>query len=196
MYPVPIISNGHGGIIGNVYQTRGKRSPVWSNGAVLFEGEFNRAIKNRLLELLHFKGIPYYDLVPEQHDIHRKTRVARANRFHAKHKKTFLIDIHSNAGGGEGSETFIARNASSSSWSLANWAKALYLQHFPESEFRGIKQKNFDLVHLTNMPAILQENFFMDNEQECKTYLMTTTGRDRIAVYTLAIIEAYLEFHS
>jgi N-acetylmuramoyl-L-alanine amidase len=195
MYSIPIIGNGHGGLIGNVYQTKGKRSPVWSDGAILYEGEFNRAIKNRLLEMLHFKGIPYYDLVPEQQDIHRSVRIARANRFHAQHKNTFLLDIHSNAGGGEGSEVFISRAASSSSLALANWSKALFLQHFPESTFRGIKRKNFDLVHLTNMPAILLENFFMDNEHECRTYLMTPKGRDRIAAYILAIIEAYIKYH-
>lgn len=192
---IPIISNGHGGLIGNVYQTKGKRSPVWSDGAVLYEGEFNRAIKNRLLELLHFKGIPYYDLVPEQHDIHRSVRVARANRFHAQYKNTFLLDLHSNAGGGKGSEVFISSAASSSSLALAHWSQALFVQHFPESTFRGIKRRNFDLVHLTNMPAILLEHFFMDNEQECRTYLMTTKGRDRIAAYTLAIIEVYLKYH-
>ncbi|BDS12380.1 N-acetylmuramoyl-L-alanine amidase [Aureispira anguillae] len=196
MYPIPIISNGHGGMIGSIYQTKGKRSPIWSDGAVLYEGECNRAIKNRVIELLHFKGIPYYDLVPEQHDLNRKTRVARANRFHRQHKKTFLIDLHSNAGGGEGSEVFVAHNASSSSLSLAAWTKFLFIRHFPESTFRGIKRENYDLLHLTAMPAILLENFFMDTELECRTYLMTPKGRDRIAAYVVAIIEAYIKFHS
>ena len=39
-----ILDNGHGGIINGVYQTAGKRSPIWADGTQLFEGEFNRAI--------------------------------------------------------------------------------------------------------------------------------------------------------
>ena len=36
-----ILDNGHGGMIDGVYQTPGKRSPVWPDGTQLFEGEFN-----------------------------------------------------------------------------------------------------------------------------------------------------------
>jgi len=46
------------------------------------------------------------------------------------------------------------------------------------------------------MPAVLLENFFMDNEQECKKYLLTSEGRDRIADYIVAIIETFIKFHS
>lgn len=194
---IPIISNGHGGMIGGVYQTQGKRSPVWSDGSVLYEGEFNRAIKNRVIEMLHFKDIPFLDLVPEQHDINRKARIARANKFHYQNgRRTFLVDIHSNAGGGHGSEVFISRNAGTLSVALARWSKVLFKKHFPEARFRGIKRKNFDMVHQTAMPAILTENFFMDNEEECKTYLMTLEGRDRIAEYTFDFIETFLRLHS
>lgn len=195
MDPIVIISNGHGGVINNRYQTKGKRSPIWSDGSQLLEGECNRAIKARIIEQLHFKRIPFYDLVPEQHDISRVTRVARANRFHQKHQHCFLIDLHSNAGKGIGSEVFVSHQASRNSWALARQSKQLFLQHFPESRFRGIKKKNYDLLHLTSMPAILLENFFMDNEQECKTYLMTRQGRDRIAAYVVNIIENYIQHY-
>ena len=30
------------------------------------------------------------------------------------------------------------------------------------------------------MPAVLTENFFMDNEDECKNILLSKTGRERI----------------
>jgi hypothetical protein len=43
-----IFDNGHGGIIDGVYQTAGKRSPLWPDGEILYEGEFNRSIVNRL----------------------------------------------------------------------------------------------------------------------------------------------------
>jgi hypothetical protein len=47
-----ILDNGHGGMIDGVYQTPGKRSPVWPDGTQLFEGEFNRAIVKRLLLMI------------------------------------------------------------------------------------------------------------------------------------------------
>jgi len=33
------------------------------------------------------------------------------------------------------------------------------------------------------MPAVLTENIFMDNEEECKELLMTKHGRDLIAEF-------------
>lgn len=45
------------------------------------------------------------------------------------------------------------------------------------------------------MPAILTENFFMDNEEECKALLMTKQGRDKIADYHIrAILRVQQDF--
>lgn len=38
------------------------------------------------------------------------------------------------------------------------------------------------------MPAILTENFFMDNEEECKTILMTWEGRNKVIQYHINAI--------
>jgi N-acetylmuramoyl-L-alanine amidase len=193
---IPAISNGHGGMIGGVYQTKGKRY-VFEDGTVLYEGEYNRAVKTRVLERLTAKGIPFYDLVPEQQDIHRKTRISRADYLYKKSKgRTFLIDLHSNAGGGQGCETWIARQSSTKTKALANWTKSLFKKHFPESRFRGVKRKDWDILALTRNPAIILELFFMDNEAECKKYLLTSEGRDRAAAYVVDIIEKFIEYHS
>ena len=40
------------------------------------------------------------------------------------------------------------------------------------------KESNFYVLVNTAMPAILSENFFMTNERECKTLLMTESGRE------------------
>ena len=58
-----ILDNGHGGIIDGVYQTPGKRSPLWPDGTQLFEGEFNRAIVNRLVTMCKETGIEHVNLV-------------------------------------------------------------------------------------------------------------------------------------
>jgi N-acetylmuramoyl-L-alanine amidase len=39
------------------------------------------------------------------------------------------------------------------------------------------------------MPAVLIESFFMDTEKECKKYLMTKAGRDRIATWVFESIK-------
>ena len=57
-----IFDNGHGGLVDGVYQTPGKRSPVWPDGKQLFEGEFNRAIVNRLMDKLQIRQIRYTNL--------------------------------------------------------------------------------------------------------------------------------------
>ncbi|WP_052595749.1 N-acetylmuramoyl-L-alanine amidase [Aureispira sp. CCB-QB1] len=193
---IPVLGNGHGGMIGGVYQTKGKRF-TFEDGTTIYEGEYNRAIKARVMEQLTAKGIPFYDLVPEQKDIHMSTRISRADYLYKKSKgRTFLIDIHSNAGKGTGCETWICWKSSSKTKTLANWTEALFLKHFPESKFRGVKRKNFDILALTNNPAIILELFFMDNEQECKKYLLTSEGRDRAAAYVVDIIENFIKYHS
>ena len=200
---IPIIDNGHGGVENNQYLTppRIGKFYTFSDGTTIHEGEFNRAITARVIESLYNKGIPYYVLVPEQRDISlkkkRDNRVLRTNKLHQKHKgKVFLVSIHSNAGGGTGSEVFISKKASHNSQSLAAWTKALFVKHFPESSFRGIKRKNFTIITDTLCPAILVECFFMDNKHECKTYLKTKEGRDRIAAWIVDIIESFIKYHS
>ena len=48
MDTVVILDAGHGGLINGVYQTSGKRSPVWSDGTQYFEGVGNREIYEKL----------------------------------------------------------------------------------------------------------------------------------------------------
>ena len=99
-----LLDNGHGSIIDSQYQTSGKRSPIWSDGSQLFEGEFNRAIVNRIVEALTALEIPYVNIAPEYRDVSLKTRMNRANKYSARN--SFYLSIHSNAGGGKGSEIF------------------------------------------------------------------------------------------
>jgi N-acetylmuramoyl-L-alanine amidase len=46
---------------------------------------------------------------------------------------------------------------------------------------RGVKESNFWVLKKTVMPAILSENFFMTNSENCHKYLLSEDGRDRIA---------------
>ena len=43
------------------------------------------------------------------------------------------------------------------------------------------QESNFWVLRKTVMPAILSENFFMTNSENCHKYLLTEEGRDRVA---------------
>ena len=59
---IVLLDNGHGGIINGTYQTPGKRSPIWNDGSQLFEGEFNRAIVNGIIEELKILKIDFVNI--------------------------------------------------------------------------------------------------------------------------------------
>ena len=172
-----VLDSGHAGMSENVYGTPGKRSPIWDDGQVLYEGECNRQIKARVMELMRFQDMPYYDCCPEQTDISLAERVKRANKI----DNSLFVSLHSNAGGGTGCEVFISENCSRKSEQMAKNVEDNFLFLFPHEKWRGIKRENFYVLKNTYQPAILIESFFMDTERECKKYLLTKEGRDQIA---------------
>ena len=92
-----ILDNGHGGMIDGVYQTPGKRSPVWPDGTQLFEGEFNRAIVNRLMDMCEVNGIDAINLVSTPEDVSLSERCNTANRLaKSSDKPCIYVSIHAN----------------------------------------------------------------------------------------------------
>ena len=51
------------------------------------------------------------------------------------------------------------------------------------------KEANFWVLAQTTMPAILSENFFMTNSDNCHTYLLSEDGRDRVAKIHFEMIQ-------
>ncbi len=191
-----LLDNGHGGIIKGIYQTAGKRSPIWPDGTQLFEGEFNRAIVNGVIVELNELGIPCVNIVPALQDISLKDRVARANKY----KNSVYISIHSNAGGGSGFEAHTSVGKSVSDI-YADFFYKEFSKEFPKDKARtdysdgdADWESPFYVLKNTNMPAILCEWFFMDNMRECKEYLMTKTGRDRIIKVMVEAIKKIVEY--
>ena len=92
-----IFDNGHGGIIDGVYQTAGKRSPVWPDGQVLYEGVFNRAIVDRLMVLCKANNIDAINLVDTQEDVPLSYRTDKANSMaKSSNKPCIYVSIHAN----------------------------------------------------------------------------------------------------
>ena len=101
-----ILDNGHGGLIKDEPQTKGRRSRVFPNNCQLFEGEFNRAFVNGIIQELTFMRIPYINVCPELEDMTLETRANKHNE-----KNCFFVSMHANAGGGHGREFFCYKNS-------------------------------------------------------------------------------------
>lgn len=192
-----LLDNGHGSMINGQYQTAGKKSPIWADGSQLFEGEFNRAIVSRIIENLTALKIPFVNIAPEHWDVSLRTRVNRANKYSSRN--SVYVSIHANAGGGTGSEFFTSPGKTRSD-KLATIFGEEFVKEFPNEKLRTDfsdgdldKEARFYVLRKTIMPAILTENFFMDTEAECKKYLITRSGRDRIARYHIEAIKRIIE---
>lgn len=188
---IVLLDNGHGGLINGVYQTAGKRKD-WGDEGVIYEGEFNRAIVNGIIEQLTLLKIPYVNLAPEYGDVRLETRVRRANLYPAS--DSFYLSIHSNAGGGHGSEFFTSPGNTRSD-AIATILGIEYKREFPDRRLRTDfsdgdldKERRFYVLTKTKMPAVLTENFFMDNRKEFNSILNTREGRQKIVDYHVKAI--------
>ena len=195
-----ILDNGHGGIIDGVYQTAGKRSPVWPDGSQLFEGEFNRAIVDRLVTLCKSNGIEYVNLVDTQEDVPLSTRTSKANSIaKSSDKKCIYVSIHANGFDKESANGWSVYTSPGETKSdgiatilfekAAIEFKGEYMRKDTHSDGDVDKEANFWVLAQTTMPAILSENFFMTNSDNCHKYLLSEDGRDRVAKIHFEMIQ-------
>lgn len=187
-----LLDAGHGGIIDKKYQTAGKRSPKWSDGSQYFEGVGNRQIRDEIAKMLRAEGIQFRYVNEGQKDMSLRERVNIVNAIARKRgaKNVVLISIHSNGASPQanGWECFTSKGQTDSD----EYAEILYDEMkliFPDRKFRtdkwsdGDKDKEalFTVLTDTICPAVLTENFFHTNEDECKNILMQKQGRRLIA---------------
>ena len=194
-----IFDNGHGGIIDGVYQTAGKRSPVWPDGKQLFEGEFNRAVVKRLMDLCKSNNIEAVNLVDTQEDVPLHYRTEKANSIAKQSTKPCIyVSIHAN---GFDQESANGWSVYTSPGETKSDDIATILFNNSMREFKGEymrkdttdgdvdKEAKFTVLIDTTMPAILSENFFMTNSDNCHKYLLSEDGRDRIAKIHFQMIQ-------
>ena len=185
---MPLLDNGHG------KTTPGKRSPVWADGTQLFEWEFNRDIVRRIAAKLKADGVKFEILVPEETDVSLQERCRRANLYQLMYNNCVLFSIHGNAGGGTGWECYTSKGTTKAD------EIATLLYNEAEKEFTGWKirkdytdsdadkEANFYILKHTVCPAVLTENFFFDNEKDCKL-MLSEAGRERIAKIHINVIK-------
>lgn len=182
-----LLDNGHGGIIDGVYQTKGKRSFKFKDGKVLYEGEFNRSVVNKVSDKLKDLGIDHVVLVNTQEDVSLRKRTDKANRIHARDPRTVFISVHANAHGTDwnsanGIDSFYfakdGRESVNGKKLAAMFQKNLI--EYTGRRDRGIKGRNFHVLRETIMPSVLLECGFMTNLDEA-TLLTTDEYREKVA---------------
>ena len=171
-----LIDNGHG------LDTSGKRSP---DGNFL-EYAYNREIAKRIVADLIDRGCDAELLVPEDNDISLEERVRRVNEIcltyepscpaPTRHPNVILISIHVNAAG-DGSQWLSATGWSAytckgqtESDRLAECLCEAAIKNFPGRRIRtdfsdgdSDWEEQFYILRKSLCPAVLTENFFMDN---------------------------------
>lgn len=183
-----ILDNGHG------INTPGKRSPYYG-GIKLYEWEFNRDIVNRISRMLLQSG--FSDVVILTDTIYDKSLGQRVSEVNNIHGEKILFSIHANAGGGTGFEVFTSIGETKSD----TYATVLFQEfekEFPNERTRRDmsdgdvdKESQFYILKYTNCPAVLSENFFMDNEHDFKI-ITSYDGREKIARYHFNAIQRIL----
>lgn len=190
-----ILDAGHGGVnpITKAYVTNGKRSPVWEDDTVYYEGVGNRDIVLRASLLLKEKGIDtVFTVSPDNYlDVSLSKRVKIANMQYLKHnKKPILISVHSNGyktSSAHGTEVFTSPGETRSDTIATVWMEE-FKKLFPDIRQRTDfddndidKEAKFTIIHKTYCPAILVETMFHTNYKESKM-LMDPLIRERIAL--------------
>lgn len=189
-----LVDNGHG------VDTKGKQAPDGS----LREYKWAREVARMVCDLLQAEGYDASLLVPEEKDIALATRCARANKYNKK--TTLLVSIHINASGSDGKwrkargwRIFTTRGITEAD-TLAEYiwqaAKATFKAPLTVGSYSNAKyghdwENDFYIIKKSYCPAVLVENFFMDNHEDCN-YLKTNLAKATCAEVIVAGVKAYL----
>ena len=191
-----LIDPGHG------IDTPGKRSP----DGLFREYLWNRQVADLILEGLVSAGIDASLVVTETNDVSLRNRVNRVNTICNRlgASNVLLVSIHANAAGNgsawmnaKGWSCYTSRGKTKSD----RVAECLYDAFEEEFQDRKIRkdmsdgdrdwEENFYVLQKSKCPAVLLENFFYDNREECAWMLQEETKR-RIASAAVKGIIKYI----
>ena len=192
-----LIDPGHG------IDTPGKRSP----DGLFREYLWNRQVADLILEGLVSAGIDASLVVTETNDVSLKNRVNRVNTICNRlgASNVLLVSIHANAAG-NGSAWMNAKGwscyTSKGKTKSDQVAECLYDAFEAEFQDRKIRkdmsdgdrdwEENFYVLQKSKCPAVLLENFFYDNREECAWMLQEETKK-RIASAAVKGIIKYIK---
>lgn len=193
---IVLLDNGHGA------ETPGKRSP----DGVLREYRIARDIVRDLTRRLNQFGYDTRMLVPEENDIPLAERCRRANVICGKYGKdnVLLVSVHVDASGSDGQwhgargwSCFTTRGITKSD----DLARCFYdeadkrLMPRLVRKFNGDKEPDFEagfyILKHTQCPAVLTENFFMDNKDDV-SFLLSREGHETVVGIHMNAITSYI----
>lgn len=209
---VVMLDNGHG------CDTSGKRSPKLDDELKnkygvdrLYEYRYVRDIVSDLILRLGMNGIEVFDVVPEENDVPLHERVRRANEKYSQLKyvgKTAIyVSVHVNAkGNGKEWENATGWSAFTSKGQTQGDKVADKLYEAAHEILDPIRKKvrmdnsdgdedweeNYYVLKNTKCPAVLTENFFMDNRKDVD-WLLSDGGREAIAQIHVNGILKYID---
>ena len=203
-----LIDNGHG------LMTPGKRSP----DGQFREAFYTREIARRIVADLTDRGFTAQLLVPEEDDIPLSERARRVNAACISqqssparpgisptgHPNVILISIHVNAAGNgtkwlnaTGWSCYTSKGQTTSD-RIAECFYEAAKKNFPDRRIRidysdndPDWEENFYILRHSLCPAILTENFFMDNHSDLE-YLQSRTGKQAIIDTHVEAVTEYL----
>ena len=192
-----LIDPGHG------IDTPGKRSP----DGLFREYLWNRQVADMILEGLVSAGVDASLVVTETNDVTLRNRVNRVNTICNRlgASNVLLVSIHANAAG-NGSAWMNAKGwscyTSKGKTKSDQVAECLYDAFEAEFQDRKIRkdmsdgdrdwEENFYVLQKSKCPAVLLENFFYDNREECAWMLQEETKK-RIASAAVKGIIKYIK---
>ena len=181
---------------GHAKDTKGKNNAKEN----FYEWEFNNDMQYKIKSRCEELGITVFLTNPNPDkvsDIPLITRASLANDYWLRNSKpkSMFISLHANAfssSSARGTETYIAKNASSTS---KNFAKVLNDNIFKtmksldaNAKDRGVKSENFTVIYKASMPSVLVEYAFYSNLDDLK---ILKNNRSELVEATVKAICSY-----
>lgn len=198
-----LVDNGHG------FDTVGKRAPEKINGYLLKEWEWTRYVAGLVVDELNARGYNARLLVEEVNDVKISERVRRVNTRCKQlgTQNVVLVSIHCNAAGADGKwhnaqgwSAFVSSNkegkVSKGSARLAQLLldEALKNGRKVRREYPNLPYwvKSLGITRDTFCPAVLTENYFMDNKDDAE-FLLTYAGQTECARIHVEALSKYVD---
>ena len=182
---------------GHAFDTKGKNN-VSQN---FYEWEFNNDMQYKIKSRCEELGIKVFLTNPNPDkvsDISLTTRASLANDYWLRNSKpkTIFISLHANAFSSEsarGTETYIAKNASSTSKNFAKVLNDNIVKTMKEldsnAKDRGVKCKDWTVIQKASMPSVLLEYAFYSNPDDLK--ILKNNRRELVEATVKAICQYF-----
>ena len=181
---------------GHAFDTKGKNNAKEN----FYEWQFNNDMQYKIKARCEELGIKVFLTNPNPDkvsDISLTTRASLANDCWLRNSKpkSMFISLHANASSNEsarGTETYIAKNASTTSKNFAKVLNSNIVKAMKELDVnakdRGVKSENFTVIYKASMPSVLVEYGFYSNLEDLK---ILKNNKDELVEATVKAICSY-----